>query len=264
MAYQISATKLQTYHRCPQAYYFRYELGLKTPSFFGNAALGTALHQTLAKAYRDWDYLKPIPPDTWFNSCWQQYSHNLSPSQFEEGQEILTNYYQQFIASETAITRPLAVEGKIQGRLLVNNLEFKISGRYDRLDYLEDGLELIDYKSTKEVKLPPADEIDLQIGLYYIALEQKYHSCLQQLSLLYLRTGEKVVLEATSSCQQKVEAIIGEIAWKLRNDELWEAHTGEQCEACSYKCYCTAVTDSPEPLPCSNINSAQMQLVLNI
>lgn len=54
MAYPISATKLQTYHRCPQAYYFRYELGLKTPSFFGNAALGTALHQALAQAYRDW------------------------------------------------------------------------------------------------------------------------------------------------------------------------------------------------------------------
>ncbi len=264
MAYQISATKLQTYHRCPQAYYFRYELGLKTPAFFGNAALGTALHQTLAKAYRDWDYLEPLPPDTWFNSCWQQYSNNLSPSQAEEGQEILANYYQQFIASETEIARPLAVEGKIQGRLLVNDLEFKISGRYDRLDYLEDGLELIDYKSSRQVNLPPSDEIDLQIGLYYIALEQRYHSCLQQLSLLYLRTGEKVVFEASSNCKQQVESVVGEIAWKLRNDELWEAHTGEQCAACSYKRYCTAVTDSPEPLPYSNTNSAQMQLALNI
>lgn len=53
MAYQISATKLQTYHRCPQAYYFRYELSLKTPGFFGNAKFGTALHQALAQAYRD-------------------------------------------------------------------------------------------------------------------------------------------------------------------------------------------------------------------
>ncbi len=57
MAYQLAATKLQTYYRCPQAYYFRYELGLKTPGFFGNAKLGTALHQTLAKAYRDWTTL---------------------------------------------------------------------------------------------------------------------------------------------------------------------------------------------------------------
>lgn len=89
MAYQISATKLQTYHRCPQAYYFCYELGLKTPGFFGNAALGTALHQALAQTYRDWDYLEPLPPLDWVSSCWQQCSNNLSPSQAEEGREIL-------------------------------------------------------------------------------------------------------------------------------------------------------------------------------
>lgn len=264
MAYQISATKLQTYYRCPQAYYFRYELGLKTPGFFGNAALGTALHQTLAKAYRDWDYLEPIPPDSWFNACWQQYSNKLSPSQAEEGQEILANYYHQFIAGETAIARPLAVEGKIQGRLSFNNLEFKISGRYDRIDYTVDGLELIDYKSTKEVKLPSSDEIDLQIGLYYIALEQRYQSCLQQLSLLYLRTGEKIVFEASSNCKQQVETVIGELAWRLRTDEQWEAKTGEQCEVCSFNRYCAAVQDQPEPLPHTANAPRQMQLSLNL
>jgi putative RecB family exonuclease len=71
------------------------------------------------------------------------------------------------------------VEGNIQGILRVQNLEFKISGRCDgrganrlrhRIDYVEDGLELIDYKSTRAVKLPNPDEIDLQIGLYYLAL----------------------------------------------------------------------------------------------
>lgn len=58
MVYQLLATKLQTYHRCPQAYYFRYELRLKTAAFFGSAALGTALHQALAQVYRDWHYLE--------------------------------------------------------------------------------------------------------------------------------------------------------------------------------------------------------------
>jgi putative RecB family exonuclease len=264
MAYQVSATKLQTYHRCPQAYYFRYELGLKTPSFFGNAKLGTALHQTLAKTYRDWHYKDPLPPLEWLSSCWQQYSNSLSPTQAEEGQEILENYYYQFIAGETAIARPLAVEGLIKGRLLVNDLEFKVSGRYDRLDFLGDGLELIDYKSTKEVKLPPSDEIDLQIGLYYIALEQRYHSCLQQLSLLYLRTGEKIVFEASSEHKQQVETVIGELAWRLRTDEQWEAKTGEHCEVCSFNRYCAAATDQPEPLPQSANAPRQMQLSLNL
>jgi len=124
-------------------------------------------------------------------------------------------------------------------------------------------LEVIDYKSTKEVKLPPPDEIDLQIGLYYIALEQRYHQSLQQLSLIYLRTGEKVVFQASSDCQQKAEAVIGEIAWRLRTDDLWEAHTGEQCEVCDYRRYCAAVEDDPKPLPNLVRASRQMQLTLN-
>lgn len=230
MVYQLSATKLQTYSRCPQAYHFRYGLGLKTAAFFGSAALGTALHQALAQIYRDWHYLDPLPPFDWIQHCWQQHSGNLSPSQAEEGKEILLGYYRQFIAEETAMFRPLAVEGKVQGLLRVENLEFKISGRYDRLDYTADGLELIDYKSTKEVNLPSPAEIDLQIGLYYLALEQRYRSCLSKLSLLYLRTGEKISFAASADHKQQVSALIGRLAGRLRTDNEWEPTPGQQCE----------------------------------
>ncbi len=114
------------------------------------------------------------------------------------------------------------------------------------------------------MKLPKPDEIDLQIGLYYIALEQRYQSCLQQLSLLYLRTGEKIVFEACSEHKQQVEAVIGELAWRLRTDELWEAKTGEQCEVCSFNRYCAAVQDQPEPLPPNAKSPLQIQLALNL
>lgn len=264
MAYQLSASKLQTYHRCPQSYYFRYELGLKTAAFFGSAALGTALHQALAQIYRDWSYTEPLPQLDWIRHCWQQHSGSISPAQAEEGEEILENYYHSFIAGEVAMHRPLAVEGKIKGRLQVANLEFAIAGRYDRIDYLESGLELIDYKSTKEVKLPLPDEIDLQIGLYYLALEQRYKQSLQQMSLLYLRTGEKFSFDATPKHKQLVESTIGELAFKLRTDELWEALPGEHCSRCTYWRYCGAVQDNPEPLPENAKTPRQMQLVLNL
>jgi putative RecB family exonuclease len=264
MAYQLSASKLQTYHRCPQSYYFRYELGLKTAAFFGSAALGTALHQTLAQVYRDWSYTEPLPELVWVHHCWQQHSGSLSPAQVEDGREILENYYHHFIADELALRRPLAVEGKIQGRLQVANLEFAITGRYDRIDYLKDGLELIDYKSAKEVKLPAPDEIDLQIGLYYLALEQRYKQSLQQLSLLYLRSGEKFTFDATPKHKQLVESTIGELAFKLRTDDLWEANPGEHCERCTYSRYCAAIQDNPEPLPENAKTPRQMQLVLDL
>ena len=140
---------------------------------------------------------QPLPELHWVHHCWRQHSTELSASQVSEGFEILENYYHRFIASEVALTQPLAVEGRIQGFLQVENLEFLITGRYDRLDFLADGLELIDYKSSREVKLPDATEMDVQIGLYYLALEQTYQQSLKYLSLLFLRTGEKIRFEAT-------------------------------------------------------------------
>ncbi|MBV9387486.1 MAG: PD-(D/E)XK nuclease family protein [Chroococcidiopsidaceae cyanobacterium CP_BM_ER_R8_30] len=264
MAYPLSATKLQLYHRCPQAYYFRYELGLKAASFFGSTAMGTALHQTLAQFYQNWHYLEPLPQLKWIHQCWQQHSHHLNPSQMDEGKEILTNYYFRFIASQTVLRRPLAVEGKIQAQIRAANLEFSITGRYDRLDYMEDGIELIDYKSNRQLDSPKLEDIDLQIGLYYLGLEQRYHQSLRRLSLLYLRTGDKLVYDANPKQKRLARAAISELAVRLRTDEEWEPNPGEHCQQCAYKRYCPAVTSHPESPPIGVKRERQMQLTLSL
>ncbi len=96
-----------------------------------------------------------------------------------------------------------------------------------------------------------------------LALEQRYKQSLQQLSLLYLRTGEKFSFDATPKHKQLVEATIGELAFKLLKDELWEASPGEHCARCTYSRYCGAIQEHPEPLPENAKTPRQMQLVLN-
>jgi putative RecB family exonuclease len=263
MPYQISATKLQAYHRCPYAYYLRYERKLTSNEVFGSAALGVALHQALAQCHRDWHYQEPLPGLEWVHHCWRQNSTGLSANQVTEGREILEGYYYNFIASEVALAQPLAVEGKIQGYLQVENLEFLIVGRYDRIDFLTTGLELIDYKSSREVKLPDASEIDIQIGLYYLALEQTYRQSLRFLSLLFLRTREKIQFEATLEHKQQVEKIISNLARRLRYDRGWEPTPGNQCDRCAFARYCPAVTENPTPLP-ELRHKPQLQLTLNL
>ena len=262
MAYQISATKLQAYHRCPYAYYLRYERKLTSTEFYGSAALGNALHQALAQFHRDWHYRCPVPDLQWVHHCWEEHSTGLSHAQVQEGTQILERYYWGFIANGGSLRQPLAVEGKIQGYLQVENLEFTIVGRYDRIDFLEDGLELIDYKSSREVKLPDASEIDIQIGLYYLALEQTYHQSLKYLSLLFLRTGEKIQFKATKEHRRQVQRMIGDLAVKLRRDQGWEPNPGKQCDRCTFAHYCGAVTANPSPVPETNLKP-QLQLVLN-
>ncbi|HEY9616175.1 MAG TPA: PD-(D/E)XK nuclease family protein [Microcoleaceae cyanobacterium] len=263
MAYQISATKLQTYKRCPYAYYLRYEHRLTPGNFFGAAALGTALHQALAQFHRDWHYQQALPDLQWVHHCWNQHSSGLSASQVMEGMAILENYYHNFIANAVALTQPLAVEGKIQGYLQAENLEFSLVGRYDRIDFLPDGLELIDYKSSREVKLPDSSEINLQIGLYYLALKQTYQRSLQYLSLLFLRSGEKIRFAATEDHQEQVEEVISNLAVQLRQDRRWDPCPGKQCDRCSYARYCSAVTHDPAPIPETRATS-QLQLALNL
>jgi putative RecB family exonuclease len=264
MPYALSAAKLQTYKRCPRAYYFRYERKIEGAAFFGSAVLGTSLHQALAQVYQDWHYQDPIPRMDWIEHCWSLQIRDLTPSQISEGRSILRRYYYSFIANQSAMRRPVAVEGKIQGKLQAENLEFVLSGRYDRLDYLDDGLELIDYKSAKEIDSINPEEVDLQIGLYYLALEQHYQRNLKQLSLLYLRTGEKVSFKATPEHRQRVKEVICNLAVELRQDQRWTPTINQRCDRCAYARYCPAMRVDPDPLPEDAKPEAGLQLVLSI
>jgi putative RecB family exonuclease len=265
MTYSLSATKLQSYHRCPQSYYFNYEYGLKDAPAFGAATLGNALHRALAQIYWDWHYQEPIPSLAWLEECWQQQcDQRLSPSQVEEGWEVLQRYYEKFIAKQTAVSRPLAVEGQVKARLQINNIEFSLSGRYDRLDVVEDGLELIDYKSNKTVNPPPDDQVNLQLGLYYLGLEQRYGQSLKRMSLIYLRSGDKISFEATPEHKHQVQQVVSNLALQLRDDTHWMPRTGQHCDRCAYRSYCPAVTPEPEPLPDGKKLPHQIQLVLGV
>jgi putative RecB family exonuclease len=264
MAYSLSATKLNSYAQCPRAYYYRYEYGLQGPSAFGSAALGNALHGTLAQLYQDWHYQEPLPSEAWIRACWENQIQALSDKQIEEGWTILQRYYQTEIIPAGVMKRPLATEGRIQGTLQSNGVEFRLTGRYDRLDLLADGLELIDYKSAKNPAAPAPDMIDLQLGLYYLALEQHYEKALRRMSLLYLRTGERVVYEATPDHKRQVEQVIGELALKLREEEEWQPKCGVQCGQCTYARYCPAIQKQPEPLPMSGYEKPKLQLCLSL
>jgi putative RecB family exonuclease len=265
MPYPLSATRLQTYHRCPQSYYFRYERRVPAAKTFGGPALGKALHKALAQIYGEWDYADPKPDWDWFLLCWKSNCDGLNAAQFTEGQAILRRYFDAFIVPCVTMHRPLGIEGRIQGYFQTDNVEFSLTGRYDRLDWLaEDGLELIDYKSNKDMAQREPVETDLQLGLYYLALEQQYGKSLRKLSLIYLRTGQVVSYEVTPDHGDRVKATISEMALRLRRDEDWPTQPGHQCDRCTYTRYCDAVCETPEPLPQAARAEIQLQLSLSL
>ena len=246
MTYSLTATKLQIYGRCAQQFYYRYERKVSAPPSFGSAALGTALHRALRMVHGDWHYMEPFIPWYWVEQCWEECSQELTEDRQAEGLQILRVYADKFLSD--LVRRPLALEGRIEAELIFHHVPFKVSGRYDRLEYNDNGfIHLIDYKSQKSTDLP-TDGLDLQIGLYYLALEQRYHAALDRMSLLFLRTGEMVSFQATLEHRQRVLEVVSDLALKLHSED-WSATPGDHCKNCGYRKYCAAVTFDPLPLP---------------
>lgn len=254
MAYQISATKLQHYQRCPNQFSLKY-LKRVPGRPIRQPLLGKALHQALAQFNR-WPGWKGMPGLRVMQDAWEEMLEkfpNLSSNQIDEGWRMLEQYYQKFVQPLEQWQPPLAVEGKLDGRLVVGSVEFKIIGRYDLLDRLPGSsdiaqLHLIEYKSSRQQKTLTELEVDVQLGLYQIAIAQHYGASLAKVSHIYLRTGEVVPFQTRPQQLEIVQARIEELAYKLVSDEAFEPGPGEHCQECDYRQYCPAVSDRPVPV----------------
>lgn len=69
--------------------------------------------------------------------------------------------------------------------------------------------------------MPDSSEIEVQIGLYYLALEQTYRQSLKYLSLLFLRSGEKIRFKATRDHQERVQKTISKRVVSSHGQVLW-------------------------------------------
>ena len=261
MAYPLSATKLQTYHRCARSYQFRYLQRLPGRPMFGGQALGTALHEAIARCYRDWDYLSPTLPLDWLVRCWRQVSEPLPPEQQSEGMEILEHFWHEAI-SPVVSRRPLGVEGRISGSLTVEGVEFRLGGRYDRLDCDEQGLHLVDFKTNRSFNPPPGQDLDLQLGLYAIALEQHYGQLLQSASLVHLRSAQVVTYLCGPVQIEQARQAIAALALQLRSDRQWQPCLGDHCRSCGYRRYCPEAGGQELPPVTPTVPPERIQLSL--
>ena len=247
MAYPLSATKLKSYHSCPQAYYFKYERKLEDKGSFAQPELGKALHKALETFYRDWHYNELTPPRGWMLKCWEQTSQKLDPKNQAEGFNRLNLYYDRFILEPGLMKQPLGTEQSIKRTIQIGEIEFLLQGRYDRLDMKEGSLTLIDYKGGA----PPTNpvDLDLQLGFYDWILEGIYQKSLQEWQLIYLKTGDSISYLVTEEHRDIIRQLIRNLAQSINGDDEWLPCRGDQCKSCNYKRFCSDWYPEPDPLP---------------
>ena len=191
---RLSPSKLSTFANCGKHYQFTYVDKIPEPPT-KDTVLGNIIHRGLELLYREpqWDRSQ------------ERLTHHMGTSENEHAEELIVacgddNEWMLSIKSEArlfahrifSIEDPTEIVCDTEGALEMETPHWILRGRYDRVDYYDDGtVGLVDYKSGK----PPrkAQERDkLRALILYAGLWQLSHaSKVRDVRLVYLRSTPK-------------------------------------------------------------------------
>ncbi|MGC2112603.1 MAG: ATP-dependent DNA helicase [Candidatus Korobacteraceae bacterium] len=232
----LSASAIQQYENCPLAYKLKYDWRLpEEPS--AALQLGSAVHAAL-KAYFDGVKAGRAPDEDTVIAC---FLDELSKAKFDDpvqrglcekaGREQLA----WFLRSEHAQPRGEILETEHSFRVEIGGA--KVKGRLDRLDRVDGGVAIVDYKTGKPLTQEDADK-SLQLSIYALGAQDLGHI---PAALIFLNLSNGTAVEARRTPQQLREAAnkVAEVAAKIAAGEF-EPKTGQNCVRCSYNSICPA------------------------
>lgn len=236
----LSASRIETYLQCPKKYYYIYELERQTDS--DNTRFGTLIHRVLESAL-----IANPAPDNPKDYCkikfkeWWPESGILTLSYFDIGYELLDkffnyNYYYQWREN---ILVPPEFEFNIQ-----LNEDVKVIGFIDLLvKKNKNTLNVIDFKTSVIPKTIKEAQTDLQMSIYYLAVNTlfpEYENI--DLTLFYLR-HEPVTTTRSKEYIQMLKDYLIAIYYQIRNDTTIKPNPSPlACSFCPGKNECEAFT----------------------
>jgi len=177
-----SYSKLSTFDNCPLQYKLHYIDRIKRETENIEAFMGSQVHDTLRKLYKDLMFTKQNSLSELIEYYEEQWSRKWHPlvrivkkeytvEHYKEmGRRCIKNYYEHHTPFDDSLTIGLEKELRFS---LDEPGEYQFIGYIDRLAQTAEGIyEVHDYKTSS--KLPNQQEVDSdqQLGLYQLALTE--------------------------------------------------------------------------------------------
>nr|WP_303646164.1 PD-(D/E)XK nuclease family protein [Candidatus Solincola tengchongensis] len=247
-----SHTQLETYERCPFKYRLLYLDRVKAGRRSIEAFMGSVVHVTLEKLYRDLlmsrlpdlEELNRFYLDTWRNSYGDDVfivrSEYTEEDYLNTGLKCLGDYYRRYYPFRGR-GRPLWLEKRVQIPLRdEKGRQVSFIGVLDRLDYLEEGrYEIHDYKTSQLLPSQDVLEEDRQLSLYQMAVEAAFPDVREvELVWHYLVFDRELRLRREKDKLEQVAAAALKVIREIEECRDFLPRESELCDWCEVQEHC--------------------------
>ncbi len=238
---KLSFTQITAFAKCPLQYKYAHILHVPV---FGRyqMSFGKSMHNALQRFMEH--LLQPtaytqIPPVndllSMLDECWidEWYPDEVTKNEYRErGREAMRAFHKKLIAEKP---QPAYLEKGFTLKLH----DVCVKGRIDRIDAINGGLEIIDYKTgeAKDEKLSWDDR--RQLVLYAMAVEQCFPQSVvvKKLSYYYLESGTTVSFEPNEDDKDRLTNDILDFMTKIQSSDFLPT-PGFHCTWCDFNTIC--------------------------
>jgi DNA helicase II / ATP-dependent DNA helicase PcrA len=235
----VSFTQIAAFSTCPMQYKFAHIL--KVPVFGRHSmSFGKSMHSVLelylgkVQEVEKVEEVKEAELLDLYDQCWidEWYPDQITKDEYyEKGKESLIEYRKQLI------TDPPTIAFLEKGFTLKIG-DITVRGRIDRMDQVDGGIEIVDYKTGKpKEKLSWQDK--RQLVLYQLACEQCFDPPLivKKLTYHYLDDNSTVSFEASVKDKVRLTAEFLDTVEAIKKSDF-SATPGFHCSYCDFKGIC--------------------------
>lgn len=235
----LSYSSISLYQQCPLLYKLRYVDNMK-PKPRAPLSFGDSLHKALEFMY-DIKVPPPLPLEeilAYYEQNWVKEGYDSEEEEkkyYNYGKEILTEFYNKNIKD---FRLPMAVERDY----IIDIDSVKLRAKIDRIDRLEKGVEIIDYKSNANPITIDKLKESRQLAIYQMVVELKLGVLVERLTYYQLRTQLPISTERYSD--ERIEEIKNDVLYvanKIRNEEF-AARLNDYCP-CDFPHLCPYFKD---------------------
>jgi len=245
-----SHSRLSCYEQCPQKFKLQYIDKVETEVEESiEAFLGSRVHETLEKLYRDIQHQKMNSLEellVFLRAGWKKnWSDEIVIVNNEYTQENYLKMAEKYVTDYYSRYKPFDKEKTValEERILIDLDEagaYKLQGYIDRLTETKDGYyEIHDYKTNS--RLPLADYIksDRQLALYMIGVKNNYPD-VKHVRLIwhFLKFDKEIDSTRTDEELETLKLDTIQLIDTIEDDEAFLAKASFLCDWCEFKSVC--------------------------